>query len=272
MQNFTLKMMKKKYLFLLVSFPLSAFSQFFEAKYVVRFRANLNNESFSEENCHLLINKSTNNSYFFSENFYKKDSIGNLISKNKQYRDPSMQDPNLRLKTMFYFLINKDFEKKEIITNERIVTKIYTYPQEMKLKWEISDDTLTIDNYICQKATLDYEGRSYSCWFTTEIAISDGPFKFCGLPGLILEISDTEKHYNFKMVSFQKIQEIKFTKSYKQEKSLEVSFDDFKKITKYYSENPTLSITEAGFKLTGTQFEMINFEAKKKKFNTIERL
>lgn len=265
-------MMKKNYLFLLLSLPLSAFSQFFEAKYVVRFRANLNNESFSEENCHLLINKSTNNSYFFSENFYKKDSIGNLISKNRLYRDPSMQDPNLRLKTMFYFLINKDFEKKEIITNERIVTKIYTYPQEMKLKWEISDDTLTIDNYICQKATLDFEGRSYSCWFTTEIAISDGPFKFCGLPGLILEISDTEKHYNFKMVSFQKIQGIKFKKIYNQEKSMEVSFNNFRKIIKDHNGNPSLALMDAGLKLTDEQLKMINFEANIKKSNPIERL
>lgn len=264
--------MKKKYLFLLLFLPLSAFSQFFEAKYVVRFRANLNNESFSEENCHLMIDNSKHTSYFYSENFYKKDSIGNLLSKNKLNVIPSIADPNSRLKTQFYFLINKDFKRREILTSEKIVTKIYNYPQEMKLKWEISEDTLTIDNYKCQKAALDYEGRSYSCWFTTEIPFSDGPFKFCGLPGLILEISDTEKHYNFKMVSFQKIQEIKFKKSYKQEKSLEVSFDDFKKITKYYSENPTLSITEAGFKLTDTQFEMINFEAKKKKFNTIERL
>lgn len=42
-------------------------------------------------------------------------------------------------------------------------------------------------------------------WFTHEIPISDGPYKFNGLPGLILEISDTENHYNFTLKGVEKL-------------------------------------------------------------------
>ena len=69
--------------------------------------------------------------------------------------------------------------------------------------WQITAETDTINNYICQKAICDFGGRTWVAWFTTEIPISDGPYKFCGLPGLILNIADTENHYSYKFLSIE---------------------------------------------------------------------
>ena len=41
-------------------------------------------------------------------------------------------------------------------------------------------------------------------WFTSEIPISEGPWKFHGLPGLIVKLHDTKRHYEFELVSFKK--------------------------------------------------------------------
>ena len=55
----------------------------------------------------------------------------------------------------------------------------------------------------CQRATLNYEGRVYEAWFTDIIPIKNGPYKFSGLPGLIMKIQDTNKEYVFDLVSIK---------------------------------------------------------------------
>lgn len=62
----------------------------------------------------------------------------------------------------------------------------YTEPFS-ELTWEINDSTKNILGYECYAATTDYHGRRWTAWFAPEIPIQDGPWKFRGLPGLILE-------------------------------------------------------------------------------------
>lgn len=42
-------------------------------------------------------------------------------------------------------------------------------------------------NYECLLAESDYHGRRWKAWFTPEIPMQYGPWKFHGLPGLILK-------------------------------------------------------------------------------------
>jgi GLPGLI family protein len=69
--------------------------------------------------------------------------------------------------------------------------------------WQLHNDTLTVAGYICQKATCYFRGRSYTAWFTADIPINNGPWKFGGLPGLILKIYDNDNLYNFECVGIQ---------------------------------------------------------------------
>lgn len=66
-----------------------------------------------------------------------------------------------------------------------------------KQEWEITDSAKTIIGYECFKATTEFRGRKWTAWFTPEIPIQDGPWKLCGLPGLILEAYDTNRDYSF---------------------------------------------------------------------------
>lgn len=72
-----------------------------------------------------------------------------------------------------------------------------TFP---KLNWELVEGTDTIASYACQKAKLNFRGRNYTAWFSPDIPINDGPWKFSGLPGLILKVEDTDQLFSFTLI------------------------------------------------------------------------
>ena len=73
-----------------------------------------------------------------------------------------------------------------------------------KQQWTLKDEQQTIHGYRCQKATCRWRGRDYEAWFTSEVPIQRGPWKFGGLPGLIVKISDAKKEYNFELVKLER--------------------------------------------------------------------
>ena len=72
----------------------------------------------------------------------------------------------------------------------------YTEPKP-NFGWEILPETKNILGYKCQKAKGKFRGREYVAWFSSDIPLSDGPWKFCGLPGLILAVQDTKEEFVF---------------------------------------------------------------------------
>jgi GLPGLI family protein len=154
-----------------------------------------------EEKMLLLIGE--NSSLFQSENKIYNDSIrDNLANK---YKDNIQMAVNsalaLRKKTRFNFEILKTFN--ETLVLDKIFSDKFRYKDEEKLNWKITNVTKEINSYLCQKATTYFAGRNYVAWFTYAIPISDGPYKFNGLPGLIIKIYDTKKHYDFELLSFE---------------------------------------------------------------------
>ena len=71
--------------------------------------------------------------------------------------------------------------------------------------WTIADSSKTVLGYDCLKAEMDYHGRHWTVWFTPEIPISDGPWKLCGLPGLILEADADNGKYHFEATGIESV-------------------------------------------------------------------
>jgi len=102
----------------------------------------------------------------------------------------------------------KDFSTNELTEYARMPSGLRKFNSQYTesipvQKWDISDDTLTVAGYLCQKATCRFRGRDYTAWFTTDIPINNGPWKFGGLPGLILKVYDKDKLCTFECVGIE---------------------------------------------------------------------
>ena len=76
------------------------------------------------------------------------------------------------------------------------------YPDQ---QWTLKQDTATISGYHCQKATCHFHGRDFEAWFTPEVPIKYGPWKFGGLPGLIVKVYDTDHFYTIECTNVERV-------------------------------------------------------------------
>ena len=91
-----------------------------------------------------------------------------------------------------------------LYTPDHMGDPVLKVKDDRKMNWQISNEQQSILGYLAQKATMFFAGREWTAWFTSEISIPDGPYKFYGLPGLILKISDKTNTHSFEMISVQK--------------------------------------------------------------------
>ena len=135
-------------------------------------------------------------------------TMSDSLKMNLQGRDIGSMDFEeraKRTKTEFESVIYKGFPEEKISYSYKILRDNLRYEEDLnQFSWEILPENKLIEGYQSQKATTTFAGRNYIAWFTSEIPISEGPYKFNGLPGLILEISDVQNHYNYKLKSFEK--------------------------------------------------------------------
>ena len=160
--------------------------------------------------------------------------------------------PHKRMKAYVY----KNYPQGKMTVTDGLTLQYYEYEDELNAQqWEIRDSIKTILNYSCQMAVCDFRGREWTAWFTTDIPVSDGPWKLSGLPGLIMEAYDKRNQYVFTIVGLQKVDDepIFFSETYVGSKRFEKSNRiDFLKAKKRYLMNMGGYIEmETGIDLSG---------------------
>lgn len=83
-----------------------------------------------------------------------------------------------------------------------IVDTEYEYSEKMPdFRWTfIPDTTETVLGYECMAAGTEFRGRRYTVWFAPDIPVSAGPWKFFGLPGLILAVEESSGIFSWEAV------------------------------------------------------------------------
>lgn len=160
--------------------------------YLVRYNSN----KFIEKSAQLIYNTSENSSYYleFENENINKENISE--DESGTVTQTIVIDSKLKVKTNFI-----DYNKRIISSSESINfdDRIFKVIENLKsLKWDLtSNETSKIGDYLCNKATINFRGRNYVAWYTGKIPIAAGPWKFRGLPGLILEIYDETLKYEW---------------------------------------------------------------------------
>lgn len=140
----------------------------------------------------MILNVGKEKSSYYSYEKYISDST--LIADSK--KGLMTMPPN---KKMIDEVIYKVPSSKKITFNTRVADSKYTVQQEVNLKWNLMNEFDEILNYKVQKATIDFGGRKWTAWFAKDIPLQDGPYKFHGLPGLILKIEDATLSHRFQL-------------------------------------------------------------------------
>lgn len=85
------------------------------------------------------------------------------------------------------------------------IAKCFRYEDSLpQIEWQVEEEARTILGYACQKATGSLYGREWTVWFTMDIPASEGPWLLSGLPGLILEATDSEGLFHFSAIELRK--------------------------------------------------------------------
>jgi GLPGLI family protein len=82
---------------------------------------------------------------------------------------------------------------------------LYVADSSYDFEYELFDSSKTILGAVCLYAQAKYRGRNYQIWYNPAIAISDGPYVFYGLPGLIYELKDTENFTCYQIIGIKQI-------------------------------------------------------------------
>lgn len=93
-----------------------------------------------------------------------------------------------RNKALFFY---RDFDKERVIDVEELLGKTYSVEDSLILpKWKIGNKVREIAGHMCLNATTSdpVKNQQITAWFAQDIPVSAGPERYCGLPGLILEL------------------------------------------------------------------------------------
>ncbi|MDN3695389.1 GLPGLI family protein [Chryseobacterium tructae] len=227
---------------------LALFIQQFSAQtnrfvYQVTMKPDAENKADSKtENAYLDI--AQDKSVFYSENRIKRDSIMQKAFQGGGGRGSINRDQMEGLRTNINYTVEKDKASQKTYFKDRIGRDIYSYEEDRPLNWKISSETRKIGEYKVQKAETDFAGRKWTAWFTTDLPYQDGPYKFGGLPGLIVKVEDDKGDYSFDLMKNYKIAELPTLNQFGN--TLKVKRSDFVKQQQKFKTDPMSFMTQQG--------------------------
>jgi len=261
--------MKKTIFILLLLISTFSLAQGTRIIYEYKFASSLEKkDSLETELMYLDIKK--NGSEFYSRQKFVSDSTRDAYFK-KQIQ---MGSTNFNYRSgntgKVGFSVSKTYPDFEVVLHTGIGNSRFLVKNENPVVWKILPDKKKVGQFEVQKATADFGGRSWTAWFSQDFPFQDGPYKFYGLPGLILELEDASGTQSFKFLGSKKFDEV--VKIEKEDigstrggmvvktfgvpggKEIEVSEEQFRKQWKEYKNDPVKDtrqiLSQGNMKLT----------------------
>lgn len=193
-------------------------------------------------------------SYFYGQVKFDSDSAANISIAKQRSVTPdnysitsSIQDWNIE------YMVEKSYPDFKINWFTAVEETNLNVEEKAEIKWNILQETAKIENYNCQKATTKFGGRTWEAWFSKDLPFPDGPYKFHGLPGLIVKLQDNTKSHQFLLKGSKKLKKqdkswdliLALRKEAENEvRSVKITPEQYKKLYLSYKNDPAKDIKQ----------------------------
>ncbi|MDC8103249.1 GLPGLI family protein [Chryseobacterium sp. PTM-20240506] len=177
-----------KIIFTLSALLIITFVQSQTHRFIYELKYKMDSTESGYEKLNMILDITPKEVKFYGQNLMATDSLNKKFGMNSSYTDMSGQVVKRKVNS---------FDHENFIN---IKAGYYSFRTTDKINWMISDEVKKVEHYTLQKATADFGGRSWTAWFCKDIPFNEGPFKFRGLPGLIFELSDSNKNFIYHLL------------------------------------------------------------------------
>jgi len=218
---------------ILLLFPLILSAQTHRFIYQFHYKLDSTATELAAEN--MILDVNPDDVKFYPYSYAETDSL-NMIRGQKRSRWDDHLPAIIRKRN--------SFENTSLI----LLNDLFSLKSTDKMNWKLLNDTKVDGQYTLQKATTTFGGRNWIAWFSKDVNLGEGPYKFRGLPGLIFEIEDDKKNFIFKLsksMKFPKTYEAQFLDSFMGRKPIPVTENIIAKKQLELYDNPLKDIAES---------------------------
>lgn len=250
--------MKKSLLFLLL---ISVFANAQNKRFTYEYSFVLDSTNRTDVQKELIVlDANPDGSKFYSYELFKSDSIQLVEIKKQENSGSEFINVKQSYKGKVFYTVEKTYPSFEIYQHTGLGNDRYKVLDERKSVWKILPDKQKLGEFETQKAETKMFGRKWTAWFTTEIPIQDGPYKFHGLPGLIVKIEDEAKYHSFELEGISTYVEnnkLQIDDERNFEKEILIDHHKYKKLASELRNDPTKALREM-LNMSGPNIKMIS--------------
>lgn len=201
----------------------------------------------------MYLDISKGGSKYYSKSTFDRDSI--VTESVKKQLASGMRSVSVSRNSNggeINYEVEKTYPENKTTLTTQIGNDSYKVAEDRKLTWKILPEKRKIGEFNAQKATADFAGRMWTAWFTTDVPLVDGPYKFSGLPGLIVQVSDATESHKMELEAIKKLKDNKAETfdnqgrdiPFMKKKPIEVSRQQYIKQLKQYENDPVQGMRE----------------------------
>ena len=191
----------------------------------------------------MFLDTTKDGSKYYSYTVFNADSAMKVNLEKQLAATGSINITSDMRKGEVRYSVTKTYPDYKIFLHRRLGMDKYKISEDRKINWKISSEKEKIGEWNAQKAEADFAGRHWIAWFSTEIPIQDGPYKFQGLPGLIVKIEDKNGSHKLELKGIKNITgdlDINVFEA----REIAVNSKQFHKVIKDYENDPTKGIRQ----------------------------
>ena len=191
----------------------------------------------------MFLDTTKDGSKYYSYTVFNSDSIMKVDLEKQLAATGSINVKSDMQKGSVRYSVTKTYPDYKINLHRRLGMDAYNISDDRKINWKILPEKEKIGEWNAQKAEADFAGRHWIAWFSTEIPIQDGPYKFRDLPGLIVKIEDKTGSHKMELKGIKNITGNVDINVF-EVKEIAVNSKQFQKVLKEYENDPTKGIKQ----------------------------